>query len=196
MTFLATPSHVALLVPSVDQAAERLRKYGFNISPAENWEGEGTREIYVERDQQNSLLLMEPAKPGAYQRAMEKRGPGLHHLAIDVLNLDEFLLSLGRSGWLLHPTSMRTMKKSRTAYLARPEFPALIEVQERKEIKQRPRFVTRVEIPFSAKLDRLPSAIGLGEIVFPSANNAFISCGGQLIQLSSLTNAAEVRIEK
>lgn len=82
----------------------------------------------------NSLLLMEPIKPGAYQRVLEKRGPGLHHLAIDVLHLEQYIESLAGSGWLLHPVSIKTMKQSQTAYLARPGFPGLIEVQERKEL--------------------------------------------------------------
>lgn len=79
------PSHVAILVPSVSRAAEYLKKFDFQIGPEEIWDGEGTKEIYIEREKQNSLLLMEPIKAGAYQKALEKRGAGLHHLAIDVL---------------------------------------------------------------------------------------------------------------
>ena len=55
------------------------------------------------------------------------------HLAIDVLNLESYIESLAGSGWLLHPISIKTMKQSQTVYLARPGFPGLIEVQERKE---------------------------------------------------------------
>ena len=59
------PSHVAILVPSVRKAADYLSQFNFQIGKEEVWDGEGTKEIYVERDKSNSLLLMEPIKPGA-----------------------------------------------------------------------------------------------------------------------------------
>jgi catechol 2,3-dioxygenase-like lactoylglutathione lyase family enzyme len=90
----ALPSHVALLVPSVRKAAEHLRSFGFHIGEEEEWEGEGTLEVYVERGLGNSLLLMQPLRAGAYRRALEKRGPGFHHFAIDILNLENYLSSL------------------------------------------------------------------------------------------------------
>lgn len=78
------PNHVAILVPSVKKAAIYLGQFGFQIGEEEQFDGEGTREIYVESGLGNSLLLMEPLGHGPYRRAMVKRGPGLHHIAIDV----------------------------------------------------------------------------------------------------------------
>lgn len=186
MTPQIVPSHVALLVPSVRKAGDYLSKFDFQIGKEEVWDGEGTREIYVEREKGNSLLLMEPIKPGAYQRALEKRGPGLHHLAIDVLNLESYLESLAGSGWLLHPTSIKTMKQSQTAYLARPGFPALIEVQERKELTEHQLFVQEVSIPFDSTLNGLLKHIGLMRIVKSSSEDATLSLGGQVILLRDL----------
>ena len=180
------PSHVAVLVPSVKKSAEFLRQFDFQISKEEVWDGEGTKEVYVERDKSNSLLLMEPIKPGAYQRALEKRGPGLHHLAIDVLNLNEFIDSLACSGWLLHPMSIKTIKQSQTAYLARPGFPSLIEVQERNEIIEGSLFVDSVALRFDPALNGLVKAIGLDEIVKPSLESTILSCGGRMIEMRSL----------
>src|SRR4051812_39623811 len=94
-----------------------------------------------------ALFLIETVKTSAYQRAIEKRGPGLHHLAIDVLHLEDYLLSLAGSGWLLHPKSVKTMRDSKTAYLARPGFPGLIEVQERKKLENGPLFVDSILLP-------------------------------------------------
>lgn len=62
-----------------------LQQFDFQMGPEEKWEGEGTLEIYIEREKGNSLLLMEPIRAGAYQHALEKRGPGLHHLAINLM---------------------------------------------------------------------------------------------------------------
>jgi len=149
--------------------------------------GKAKAEIYVEREKGNSLLLMEPVKPGAYQRALEKRGPGVHHLAIDVKNLDEFLISLSSTGWLLHPMSIRTMRKTKTAYLARPGFPALIEVQERAELKIRPNFVDKIGLRFSTDLSRLASAIGLEHMICREAKEPWLSCAGKTISLETLS---------
>lgn len=181
------PSHVALLVKSVEQSAQFLQSKGFEVGPAEEWEGEGTKEIYVERERCNSLLLMEPAKPGAYQRALEKRGPGLHHLAIDVLSMTDFLKAISGFGWLLHPRSIETIAQSKTAYLARPGFPALIEVQEKDHLSEQASFVTKIEIPLAENLARLLPAVGLHEIVIPSAHMS-ITLESQAIALNSILN--------
>lgn len=180
------PSHVAILVPSVRKAADQLRQFDFQIGKEEVWDGEGTREIYVERDKGNSLLLMEPIRSGAYQRALEKRGPGLHHLAIDVLNLESYIDSLAGSGWLLHPMSVKTMKQSQTAYLARPGFPALIEVQERKELNNRQLFVDQVFVSVDPSLVKLVDHVGLDGVVKVSSGPTRLSLGGQMLSLEVL----------
>jgi hypothetical protein len=185
MSFKILPSHVAVLVPSVRKAADYLGQFDFQIGKAEDWDGEGTREIYVEKDKANSLLLMEPIKPGAYQRALEKRGPGLHHLAVDVLNLEAYIESLAGSGWLLHPMSFKTMKQSQTVYLARPGFPGLIEVQERKELKDQPLFVDHISLPLDSSLSGLLKHIGLDSIVKPSSS-ADLSLAGRVIPMKDL----------
>lgn len=180
------PSHVAVLVHSVQRAAEYLRPFGFKIGSEEIWDGEGTKEIYVERGKANSLLLMEPIKPGAYSRALEKRGPGLHHLAIDVLNLEEDIASLERSGWLLHPTSLRTIAHSRTAYLARPGFPALIEIQEREKLNDQSFFVERLSLQTEISAGKLLQAIGLESMVTTTSSPTELVLSGQRIMLRDL----------
>lgn len=174
-------------MPSVKRAAEALSAYDFNIGPEEVFDGEGTKEIYVGLDKGNSLLLMEGFKPGAYQRAMQKRGPGLHHLAIDVQNLEGYIESLGGSGWLLHPKSIKTMKQSKTAYLARPGFPALIEVQERKELDDRALFVESISLKMDSGMQGLINSIGLGIVKATSAPTELV-LGGKSIPLAKLIN--------
>lgn len=180
------PSHVALLVPSVRRAADYLKRFGFEMSSEEIWDGEGTKEIYFEKEKANSLLLMEPFKPGAYQRAMEKRGPGLHHLAVDALDVDTFISSVAESGWLLHPISEKTLEKTRTIYLFRPGFPALIEVQERKELGEDPLFVTDIALPFSSDLNPLVKHIGLEKIVRASTGPATLTMAGKTVEMKNL----------
>ncbi len=178
-------SHVAILVRSVIKVADYLRPFGFNIGEAEVFEGEGTKEIYVEADKAGSLLLLEAIKPGAYQRALEKRGPGLHHIAIDVLNLQDYLVSLTSSGWLLHPISVKTMKH-KTAYLARPGFPGLIEVQEKKDLLKGPLFVRGISLQMSKDSKKLLSAIGLDSIVKASDSPTELLLSDQNILLEDI----------
>ena len=180
------PSHVAVLVHSVRKAADFLEQFSFQIGKEEIWDGEGTKEIYIERDKGNSLLLMEPVKPGAYQRAIEKRGPGLHHIAVDVQNLESFIESLAGSGWLLHPLSVKTMKKTQTAYLARPGFPGLIEVQERENLNERPLFVGGISLQMDPSVVGLLNFIGLSKIVIPSSSPTVLNLSGRNISLEDL----------
>lgn len=180
------PSHIAILVPSVKKAAEYLNKFKFQIGPEEVWDSEGTKKIYIEREAANSLLLIEPIKPGAYQRALEKRGPGLHHLAIDVKNLEDYLISLSGSGWLLHPMSIKTIKQSQTAYLARPGFPGLIEVQERQKLIERPLFVEAIKLKMDSLNAGLLKFIGLNSVVCVTQNSTELILSGKTVKLQDL----------
>jgi len=179
-----TPSHVAILVPSVRKAAEFLRPLGFEIGEEESFSE--TKEIYVQGRARNSLLLMEPKETGSYRRALDKRGPGLHHLAIDVLDLEKYLASLAGSGWLLHLNSLNSIKDYRTVYLARPGYPALIEVQEKKSLLQGPDFVEKISLPFDAASAALSKTIGLDHILSPSSEEPTLRLQGQKVALKNL----------
>lgn len=83
MPIQAQLSHIAFLVESAHDSAKKLEQKGFPVGPAESFEGEGTLEIYVGDPSHTSLLLLMQAEgDGAYKRALQKRGPGLHHIAI------------------------------------------------------------------------------------------------------------------
>jgi hypothetical protein len=181
---ISSPSHVAVLVPSVLKAADHFRQLGFEIGEEEIFAE--TREIYVEGSERNSLLLMEARDTGSYRRALKKRGPGGHHLAIDVLDIQEFLTSISGSGWLLHLNSLHTLKDNRTAYLARPGFPALIEVQEKNELMDGQLFVEGVSLKFDAGLASLVEATGLDRILRPTPGNPSLSIRGETIELADL----------
>ena len=178
------PSHVAVLVPSARKAADYLKQFDFKIGNEDRFEGVGTLEIYIEYGKSNSLLLMEAIGAGPYQRALEKRGPGLHHLAIDIQNIESFIDSISGSGWLIHPRSFKTIKH-KTVYLARPGFPCLIEVQQKDKLENCPLFVKEIGINFDSQLNRLVHAIGLNEVVRPSTD-FFLMLNHHKIQFKDL----------
>jgi len=181
-------SHLALLVPSVERASAKLRTLGCHVGPTEFWEGEGTKEIYVgEKPLSGLLLLMEPTKPGVYEDALKKRGPGLHHIAVDVLDLEGFVLGLIGTGWLLHPKSLATIKKTQTAWLARPGLP-LIEVQQRESLSSTSSFVIDIAMSVSSKEREMMNALGLKNFVSPHISGARISMGKSSISIAELTS--------
>ena len=142
-------NHIAVLVPNALKSVKYLEKFNLAVSPANKYEGTGTLEVYVGdlNSQTANLLLMEPITEGTYLSAMKKRGPGLHHIAIDVLNIETYIDYLSGSGWLLHPKSLHTIKHSQTAYLARPGIPTLIEVQQCDVLSESPLFISNLMIP-------------------------------------------------
>lgn len=182
---IATPNHVAVLVPSVRRAAEFLRQFPCQIGKEEEFEHEGTREVYVNAGQANALLLMEAIAPGPYLRAFEKRGPGFHHFAVDVLNLESYLDSVVTAGWLLHPISRQTVAKTRSAYLSRPGFPGLIEVKERRQFNEGPLFVSGVSLKMEAGHVGLLKPVGLDAFVVPGAVDT-LSLAGHTFDLKNL----------
>lgn len=160
-------SHIALLVSSVEASARWLKDRGINCGEPESFESEGTKEIYVGSyaEQAGLLLLLEAVSDGPYKRALSKRGPGLHHIAIDVLNIETFLSQAQASGWTLHAESEHTMKY-KTAWLFRKGLPTLIEVHQTKELSKKSKKVSKIELSLTKENLSFFKDIGLGELVF------------------------------
>lgn len=170
-------NHIALLVRSALSAAEQLKKLGVFTGPAQTWEGEGTLEVYAGEETMSArLLLMEAVKEGAYTRALKKRGPGLHHLAVDVPDLASYIAGLSGSGWLLHPASLKTAGQSKTAYLARPGMPLLVEVQERETVVPALAPVERLDLALPLHGPGLIAALGI-------SGGTKIACGETALHL-------------
>jgi len=95
--------HLALLVPSVERAAATLARLGVDaIGARDAFPDEGTAEIYVGAPGRGArLLLMEAIGPGPYRRALERRGPGLHHLALVVGDVEAAVARGLAAGWAL-----------------------------------------------------------------------------------------------
>jgi methylmalonyl-CoA/ethylmalonyl-CoA epimerase len=124
--------HVALLAADLRGAKAHVGGWGFAFQPEEQFDSEGTRECYVGEPARSSrILLLEAIKEGPYQRTLQKRGPGLHHIGILVFSLDAFLRSLPQTGWYVHPATSPQQKSRGTAYLFSKNVPLILEVHER-----------------------------------------------------------------
>ena len=156
--------HVALLVVSLDEAvaaASKLTAAAPGLAAA--FPGEGTQEVYFgEAGRAGRLLLMEAVSDGPYRRALDRRGPGLHHVGLAVRNVEKYVAGLAGSGWYLLPQSLATLRESKTAWLARPGVPLLVEGSESDPSSwsdARP-VVAAVELPRAEGRPKLLAALG------------------------------------
>lgn len=182
-------SHVALLVPSVEKSAKFLNQKDIETEEAETFDSEGTKEVYVGAygEQRGLLLLLEAIGPGPYQRALKKRGPSLHHIAIDVTDLEDFLEDAQDAGWNLHPESEHTLEHN-TAWLFVKGVPTLIEVHQKKKLSEKPLKVSKVEIPLEEEQLELFDAIGLREVV-SIGKEVTVTIDGQKFTLNEIIKA-------
>lgn len=98
MLKLSKIDHVAVAVEDMDDAIERYRRI-LGVEPA-------ARELVHEQKTEAALLpigdsnveLISPQGNVGLERFLEKRGPGLHHVAIEVRGLDEALEQLRAQG--------------------------------------------------------------------------------------------------
>lgn len=90
--------HVAVCVPDIDDAVARWRTL-FELQPAahESVESQKTEAIFFPMGD-TSLELVAPRGNPGLERFLERRGPGLHHVAVQVEGLEEAMALLGALG--------------------------------------------------------------------------------------------------
>jgi catechol 2,3-dioxygenase-like lactoylglutathione lyase family enzyme len=176
--------HIGILVSNLEQTLRSLVPHGWPVGEVEEFPSEGTREVFVGPvGATGRLLLLQAIGEGPYGEAMAKRGPGLHHMAINVPDVPSFLDQVSGSGWYLHPTSLATYKKFETVWLSRPGVPMLVEVVETisrgTSEQDKDGFVTRIEVPLPEDKPRMADSLGLGRRFQPSpSHRSFITIGG------------------
>ncbi len=155
--------HCAVLVTSIEDALAKMPA-GCIHGKIHTYISEGTREVYVHHPEsdQGRILLMQAVSEGPYQRAMQKRGPGLHHICIRVENIQEFIEEICSSGFLLHPKSLASFSHG-VVYLCRPGIPFLVEVEnltdEQRESHIRPGLVSAVTMPIAPENARIVESV-------------------------------------
>ncbi len=91
--------HLGVAVPSLAEGrALYERLLGFEVEFEEEVETEKVRVCGLAAGD-STIELLEPTDPSsAIAKALEKRGPGLHHIAIEVSGIDELLPRLKAAG--------------------------------------------------------------------------------------------------
>ncbi|HAP42589.1 MAG: hypothetical protein A2087_11260 [Spirochaetes bacterium GWD1_61_31] len=170
-------NHVSVLVHDVRAAAAPFVQAGHAVGEFEAFEAEGTDEVYLgPPDSGARLLLQAPHGPGPYLRAYQKRGAGLHHIALDVSDLPAFAARMGEIGWLLHPVSLLNFQKQRPVFFARPGVPVLLEVAQQAPVAAEA-FINRVLVPVVAGNERFITDLNLPALQAVSSGGFSIRIG-------------------
>ncbi|HTR47874.1 MAG TPA: methylmalonyl-CoA epimerase [Verrucomicrobiae bacterium] len=90
--------HLGIAVKSLAEAKKFYQTLGLEIMPEEVVEGEKVRVAMVPLGE-SRIELLEPTSPDStIAKFLEKRGPGLHHVALQVTNLVERVEQLKAAG--------------------------------------------------------------------------------------------------
>ncbi|HVP54154.1 MAG TPA: methylmalonyl-CoA epimerase [Candidatus Eisenbacteria bacterium] len=90
--------HLGIAVKSLAKAKEFYEKLGLEVMPAETVEEEKVRVAMVPVGE-SRIELLEPTVPdSAIAKFLEKRGQGLHHVALHVTNLAQTVERLKAAG--------------------------------------------------------------------------------------------------
>jgi methylmalonyl-CoA/ethylmalonyl-CoA epimerase len=177
--------HVSVLVRDLPRACEPLRRMGLALSEPEEFAAEGTREVYVGVAGSGARILLQQAiSDGPYLRALQKRGPGLHHLAIATEDLGTHLKGLEHHGWRRHEASAAA---EGTAWLFLPGAPFWVEVFRPREWREPGQWVLdALELPFAEELETAVAALGSRQLVRSQSGGQRARCGGVDLDLGIL----------
>lgn len=101
--------HVAHVVPDLDAAiAIYASRFGMRVSVREVLAEQGVEAAALDAGDHTSIELIQPIDPdGGVARFLEKRGPGLHHVAYEVPDVAAALAELAAGGARLIDTAPR-----------------------------------------------------------------------------------------
>jgi methylmalonyl-CoA/ethylmalonyl-CoA epimerase len=125
--------HVAVCVPDIDQALARWQVL-FDLRPgAREWVESQKTEALLLPVGDTSLELVAPRGNEGLARFLEKRGPGLHHVAVEVERIEEAIALLSALGVPMIDASPRTGARHHKVAFVHPRATGgvLVELVER-----------------------------------------------------------------
>jgi methylmalonyl-CoA epimerase len=111
--------HVGVAVAELDPALEVLRSaFGMEVSHREVVEEQGVEAALIDVGEGHVELIAPLGEETGVARFLAKRGPGLHHVAYQVSDIDSALAELKERGVRMIDESARTgIRRSRVAFL-------------------------------------------------------------------------------
>jgi methylmalonyl-CoA/ethylmalonyl-CoA epimerase len=111
--------HIGVAVEDLEAAIDlHTRAYGMEVVHRETVEPQGVEAVLLDVGENHVELLAPLSAETPVGRFLAKRGPGLHHVAYQVGDIDAALASLRESGMRLLDEEPRTgIRSSRVAFL-------------------------------------------------------------------------------
>jgi len=128
-------NHIGIAVNSIEDAVKLYTdSLGLKVKEIEIVEAQKVRTAIIPVGESKIELLESTEPDGVIAKYIEKRGEGLHHLALEVSDIDEALEALRAKGVPLVDEKPRTgVEGTRMAFLHPKGTKALIELVEPRE---------------------------------------------------------------
>jgi len=128
-------NHIGIAVNSIEEAAKMYTDVlGLKLKDIEIVEDQKARTAIIPVGESSIELIESTAPEGTIAKYIERRGEGLHHLALEVSNIQEALETLEKKGILLIDKKPRTgVEDTSIAFLHPKETKVLIELVEPKK---------------------------------------------------------------
>lgn len=133
-------NHIAIIVPDLDSSLAFWRDtLGLDLTHTEEVKSQESLVAFLPTGDSEIELVKPTTETSGAAKFLAKRGPGLHHIALEVDNLDEMLVKLKDKGVrLINETPIVAAGGNRAAFI-HPESAngVLVELYETKESQDR-----------------------------------------------------------
>jgi len=181
--------HVSILVGSVDAASRLFVDSGIKIGQKESFGDVGTEEIYIGDSESRALLLLQAAVAnGVYMRALQKRGPGIHHVAVCSNDFSAANEKLSGLGWLVHPGSLRNYKQGATLFYVRPGVGTILELITTKEAPSGHALISEVMVHTDSGKENYVDGIGIPGLNGSNAGEPYLVIHGRRWNVDEIAN--------
>lgn len=111
--------HVAIAVNNLDEALAAYEKlFGLKAEKIENVPDQGVKAALLPIGEGSEIELIQPVNnESGVAKFLEKKGEGIHHIALEVENVDQELKSLSAQGVTLIDKEPRSGLAGRIAFL-------------------------------------------------------------------------------
>ena len=111
--------HIAIAVNNLDEAISTYEKiFGIKPEKIKDVPDQGVKAALIPIGEGSEIELIQPIDPGSgVAKFLEKKGEGIHHIALEVDNVDQELKSLAAQGVELIDKEPRSGLAGRIAFL-------------------------------------------------------------------------------
>ena len=91
-------NHIGIAVPNLEEAIEQYKAMGFTFEKTEDVPEQKVRTAFFTLGESHVELLEATEEDSAVGKFLKKRGPGIHHICVDVDDIDKALADYKDAG--------------------------------------------------------------------------------------------------